>query len=266
MAERPPGDRTVQPSDPGIIEAIRIDLVRLHERWMGLAFPRQQAQAHSVLGKWKPRTPTGRAKYSIWGVLGGLVIAVLYPLAVVGFAVRFYTRRISRSAASIGLAGVLILSVLVWGGLTAFARMQFSYEGFVAVAAAGGVATFSAMLAFLFARIDGRFTTVVFAYPFAVTSIFLPPVVAAFYSPTLASVVFPSSQLLSIWFLENVLNFWGMDDWMRRTFDLVGLAYVGMWFAIAVPVGWTLGILVTLANVVRPSRSSGSENGSEPSG
>lgn len=254
MSEDPPGDRTTRTSRPGLGEAIRIDVVRLHDGWMGLVFPRQTTAAHSVLGKWKPRTTGDTVKYRLWQVVGILAIAVAYPLAVLGFATRFYTSRIDRTAASIGILGVVLLSVVLWGGLTAAAYLRdFSFEGLVAVAAAGGVATLSAVLAMGFARLGGRGTTVILAYPFAVTAIFLPPVVAALYSPALASVVFPSSQSIAIWVLDNALDWYGINDAIRYYFDLKGLAYVGMWFAFAVPVGWVLGLLVSLANVVRPS-------------
>jgi len=125
------------------------------------------------------------------------------------------------------------------------------------VAAAGGVATVSAALAVVFTRVGGRVTTVVLAYPFAVTAIFLPPVVAALYSPTVAEVVFPRSETLAIWILDNVLDYGGIAGYVRDTFDLEGLAYVAMWFGLAVPVGWILGMLVTMANLVRPTPETG---------
>lgn len=254
MSEQP-GDRAAPTTHPSLIEAIRFDLMRLHETWMELFFPRQRDAKHSVLGKWKPQTLPGKLSYNTWAIVGLLVLLVVYPLVVLGFATRFYTRRIDRSAARLGLLGIFVLSVVVWGSLTVLARFRFSYEGFIAVGAAGGVATISALLAFGFARINGRATTVIFAYPFAVTAIFLPPVVAALYSPSLADVVFSRSDLLAIWLLDTILDIGGINTYLRSNFDLVGLAYVGMWFGIAVPIGWILGLLVTLANVVRPSRA-----------
>ena len=244
-------------SEPGLVEAIAIDLRELHTIWMSLVFPRQREGSHSVLGKWKPGTTLGRAWYSVWGVLGGLVLAAVYPLVVLGFATRFYTSRIDRAAASLGIVGVVLLSVVAWGALSAFAWFsRISPEGFLAVAAAGVVATVSAVLAVLFARVGGRITTVVLAYPFAMTAIFLPPVVAALYSPTVAEVIFPRSETFAIWLLENVLDRIGLAEYIRESFDLEGLAYVGMWFGIAVPVGWLLGVLVSLADLVRPKQES----------
>ncbi len=259
MDDQAPGDRQTQArAEPGLLGAIRIDIVRIHETWMGLVFPRQRDTAHSVLGKWTPSTTMGKIRYRLWGAIGILVIGLIYPLAVLGFATRFYSSRINRSAASLGFLGVILLSIIVWGALTAatyFSRISF--EGFVAVGAAGGVATLSAVLALLFTRIGGRITTVVFGYPFAVTAIFLPPVVAALYSPSLAQIVFPRSQTFAIWILDNILDIYGINAILRARFDLVGLAYVGMWFGLAVPIGWILGILVSIANLVRPTADGG---------
>lgn len=252
MSEQPPGDRRTVPTGPSILEAIRIDLVRLHETWMALAFPRQRNAKHTVLGKWKPTSLSGRFSYNTWALLGVLILTVLYPLAVLGFATRFYTRRLNQSAARIGILGVLLLSILVWGSLTIISRYRLSYEGFIAVGAAGAVATISALLSIFFTRIDGRFTTVLLGYPFGVTALFLPPVVAALYDPVLAELIFPRSELLAIWILDNILVIGGINDLLRNQFDLVGLAYVWMWFGIAVPIGWFLGLIVSLANVVRP--------------
>lgn len=205
------------------------------------------------MGRWQPKTTVGRLLYNLWAVLGAIAITILYPLAVIGFATRFYTRRISHTAASLGIVGVVIVSVIAWGGLTVLARYRFSPTGFIAVAAAASVATVAAVFAVLFWRLGGRVITVVFAYPAAMTAIFLPPVVAALYSPTLATVVFPSSQSIAVWLLDHVLIVGGVATYLRTQFSLEGFAYVGMWFGLAVPIGWFLGIVVSLANVVRPS-------------
>ncbi len=253
MADSPSERPYAPPPDPGLFEAIRIDLETIHEGWMALAFPKVRTGAHAVLGAWRPRSTPALVAFYVWSAIGALVVGAVYPLAVLGFAVRYYTVRLDRTATRVGMLGVILLSILAWGALTLFARYRFSFEGFLAVGAAGTVATVSAALSVLFARIDGRFTSVVFAYPFGVTALFLPPVVAALYSPALANVVFPRSDLLAIWLLDNVLDVGGLNVWLRSRFDLVGVAYVGMWFGLAVPVGWILGLLVTLADLVRPT-------------
>ena len=254
MSDAPSDRPYARRPDPGLVEAIRIDLETIHEHWMVLAFPQVRTGAHAVLGAWRPRSTFARVRFYLWSAVGMLAVGLLYPFAVAGFAIRFYSQKLDRTATRVGIIGVVLLSIVVWGALTIFARYRFTTEGFLAVAAAGGVATISAALAVLFARIDGRFTTVTFAYPFGVTALFLPPVVAALYSPTLADVVFPRSTSIAIWILDNVLDIGGLNVWLRTRFDLVGFAYVLMWFGLAVPVGWFLGLLVTLADLVRPAR------------
>jgi len=241
-------------SPPGVIDAIRIDLGRLYAAWMSITFPRQR-ESHSVLGTWRPETTLATAKYRAWGAIGVAVVAVLYPFALAGFATRYYARRIDRTAASIGIVGVVLLSVLAWGVLTAVAQVRFEPRGFLAVAAAGVVATVSAVLSRLFTR-GGRRRSVFLGYPFAVTGLFLPPVVAALFSPALAEVVLPGSYSLAVWILDNVLFVFGLNTLIRDTFTLQGVWYIGMWFAIAVPVGWFIGGLVALAELVRPTEGS----------
>jgi hypothetical protein len=254
MADSSPERPYATPPDPGLVEAIRIDLNTIHEGWMVVAFPQVRTGDHAVLGAWRPSSTPSLAAFYLWSVLGAVVVGLVYPVSVLGFAVRYYANKLDRTATRVGLVGVVLLSVVAWGALSVIARLRFSAEGFLAVAAAGGVATVSAALAFLFARVGGRGTTVALAYPFGVTALFLPPVVAGLYSPTLANVVFPRSELLAIWILDNVLDIGGLNAWLRTQFDLVGLAYVGMWFGLAVPIGWFLGLLVTLADLVRPTR------------
>jgi hypothetical protein len=52
--------------------------------------------------------------------------------------------------------------------------------------------------------------------------------------------------------LDNPLDLWGLNTFLREQFTLEGANYVAMWFGLSVPVGWFLGLLVTLADIVRP--------------
>ena len=236
----------------GLVADVSYDLRRLHGLWMALAFP-QLRDSHPVMDRWTPRTTGQRAAYRAWAVLGVVGLLVGYPLAVVGLLVRFNVRRVDRTTTRLGAIGPVLLAVVAWGGLTALARIRFSLEGFLAVAAAGSVAVVSTVLALAFGRIGGRLTTVIVAYPFGVVAVFLPPVVAALYSPALASVVFPRSETVAVWLLDGVLAYGGLNSLLRERFELVGFGYVAMWGALAVPVGWVFGVLVTLANLVRPA-------------
>jgi len=239
----------------GVIAGLRIDLRRLHETWMELVYPRQRGASDTVLGTWQPDSRLGMVLYRLWSVLGVPVIALLYPLVLLGAFIRFQTRRIGRTAASLGLIGVVALSLLVWGSLAALARFELDLAagGVIAIALAGFVATLAAALAVGAKSIGGRATTVLLAYPFAMTAIFLPPVVAALFSKTLAAIVLPNSTALARWLLANALAPIGLAETFSRTFELEGLGYVIMWLAISFPIGWVLGTLVALADLVRPT-------------
>jgi len=239
--------------DRGVVGDLVVDLRRFHERWMGLVFPRQVGARGTVLGKWKPSTAGERAGYLAWAAVGAVVVGVLYPLALFGAVLRFSTRRVDDTATRLGALGVVVTMLVAWGGLSLLARSRFTVRGFLAVAAAGVVATVAAVLALAFRRVGGRATTVAVAYPLAATALFLPPVVAALYSPAVAGVVLPTSQSLALWLLNGPLSWVGLAGPLQSTFRLVGFAYLAMWFAIAVPLGWATGSLVTLADLVRPT-------------
>ncbi|SDM13021.1 hypothetical protein SAMN04487949_0970 [Halogranum gelatinilyticum] len=241
----------MESTQPGVLGAIRIDLARLHATWMELLFPRQLDPSR-VLGKWRPETTAQKVGYYGWASVGVPLVAVGYPLLILGVLIRFNSRQLDSAGARLGVLGVVALSLVVWGGLTVLARFRFSQSGFLAVLAASLVATLAAGLAVVFARIGGRGTSVLLAYPSAMTALFLPPVVAALYSPSVAAVVFPGSQSLAVWLLDTVLTVGDLNVLLREQFDLRGVAYVGMWFGLAVPLGWLLGVVVTLADIVRP--------------
>ncbi|MEF8856037.1 MAG: hypothetical protein V5A16_01305, partial [Haloplanus sp.] len=193
-----------------LVADVRYDLRRLHGLWMALAFPRLR-DSHPVVSRWTPQTTRERVIYRVWAALGAFGLFVGYPLAVLGLLARFHVRRFDRTATRLGAVGTVLFAALAWGALTALARLRFSTEGFLAVATAGTVAVVSTILALVFRRLGGRATTVFVAYPFAVVAVFLPPVVAALYSPTLARVVFPRSETLSIWLLDTVLSYRGLN-------------------------------------------------------
>lgn len=248
---------------PGLIGAIQIDLTRLHETWMEVVFPRQLDPGH-VLGKWKPETGVQTAGYYLWAAFGLPLVLVGYPLLLVGYATRFYAIKLDSAATRLGVIGAVLLSVVVWGALSAAASYQFGTvgsisldaEGFLAVVAASVVATISAALAVLFGRVGGRVTSVVLAYPAAMTALFLPPVVAALFEPTLQQIVFPRSEDLAIGILDGPLSVAGLNEIIREKFTLEGTGYVLMWLSLSVPLGWFLGGLVAFANIIRPKDSS----------
>ncbi|WP_089384540.1 hypothetical protein [Halorubrum vacuolatum] len=242
------------------MDALLLDVVRLHETWMEVVFPRQ-LDPSTVLGKWKPETTPQKLGYYLWAALGAPLVAIGYPLLLLGFATRFYATRLDSALTRIGVVGAVIVAAIVWGTLTLITHLQLQPDDVIAVGAASIVATVSTALAATFSKVGGRFVSVLLAYPFAMTAFFLPPVVAALVTPTLEQIILPPSYDLAVWILDTFLFVGGLNDFLRASFDLEtfgeqwglpGLGYVLMWVGISVPLGWFLGVLVALANLVRP--------------
>ena len=242
-------------TEQGLGDAIRFDLRRMHETWMEVFYPRQRDAQSTVLGKWRPDEGLQLYLYKLWSALGVPVVGILYPVVLFGYFVRFQTRRVNVTAVRLGFVGVVLLFVLLWGALSALVAFplagQVDSGGVTAIVAASGVAVLSAALAFGFWVLDGRPVTVFFAYPFAMTAIFLPPVVAALYSEAIAEIVLTRSDSLATWSLDQMPQV--VHDFFVEEFDRTEFAHVIIWFGVSVPVGWVLGIVVTLADLVRPT-------------
>ncbi len=244
----------------GLVEALLLDVVRLHETWMEVVFPRQ-LDPSAVLGKWKPETAVQSVGYYLWALLGAPLVAVTYPLLLVGFATRFYAAKLDSAVARFGVVGAVIVATVVWGSLTVLAHFQLPTDVMLGIGLASIVAVVSAGLAAGFSKVGGRFVSVLLAYPFAMTAFFLPPVVAAVLTPALSSAVLDPSYELARWILDTFLAVGGINETLRGAFDLEtfgqqwglpGLGYVLMWIGISVPLGWFLGLLVALADLIRP--------------
>ncbi|SEP92505.1 hypothetical protein [Natrinema salaciae] len=245
----------------GFVGAIRADVQRLHGAWMEIVFPRQRGRGHSVMGKWKPESVPQKVGYHGWSVLGIIGLLVLYPLTVLGLATRYYAAKLDSTRTRLGIVGVTGIALLGWGLLTiAWGAMSYMdqvdipLDAVLAVAAASGVATVATALAATSAKVGGRGLTVVLAYPFAMTALFLPPVVAALVTPSLHPYVLDPSYDFAVWVLDNVLFVGGISEYLRGNYTLEGAAYAGMWFGLSFPLGWFFGIVVALANLVRPSQ------------
>ncbi|MDZ5811125.1 hypothetical protein U4E84_07170 [Halorubrum sp. AD140] len=243
-----------------LAEALLLDIVRLHETWMEIVFPRQ-LDPSAVLGKWKPETAVQTAGYYLWAALGAPLVAVVYPLLLVGFATRYYASKLDSAVARFGVLGAVLVATLVWGSLTLVAHLQLPTDVMLGIGGASVVAVVSAGLAAGFSKVGGRFVSVLLAYPFAMTAIFLPPVVAALLTPSISGFVLDPSYALAVWILDTILAVGGINETLRAAFDLetfgdqwgvAGLGYVLMWVGISVPLGWFLGLLVALADLIRP--------------
>ncbi|WP_254809897.1 hypothetical protein [Natronosalvus amylolyticus] len=237
----------------GIVAAVKVDLALLHGAWMELIFPRQRGRGHSVMGKWKPETLPQKIGYALWSAIGALGLLLVYPLTVIGLATRFYAAKLDSTATRLGIVGATGVALLFWGILTVIAHIQLPWDAFLAVAAASGVATLSTALAATCSKFGGRPLSVALAYPFAMTALFLPPVVAALVTPSLEPHVLEPSYDLAVWLLDTVLVFGDLNTYLRDNYQLEGVAYAGMWLGFSFPLGWFLGAMVALANVVRPT-------------
>jgi len=238
-------------TDSQLVTAIKADLIWLLTAWRKLLFS-VESHSHPARNHWQPETTRDRLAFWIWSGLGAVLIAVAYPFAVAGFWARYVTRRLNRIATGLGLIAIVAVVAVAWGTLTVLAWGQLPASGFAAVLTASVVATISTALAWGTTRAGGRRLTLVAAYPFVVAAIFLPPVTAALFSPTLGEVILPRSTSLAAWLLDNVLAVGDLNTIIRQQFNLSGAAFVGMWAGLAVPIGWGLGLLVTFANAVRP--------------
>ncbi|OVE84280.1 hypothetical protein [Natronolimnobius baerhuensis] len=252
--------RTRNRGGGGIVGAVKTDLQRLHGAWMEIVFPRQRGRGHSVMGKWEPETLPQKIGYRLWSILGTIGLLLMYPLTVVGLGTRYYASKLDSTRTRLGIAGVTGMALvgwglltLIWGAMSYMEQVDIPVESVIAVAAASGVATLSAAIASLFAKVGGRITTVVFAYPFGMTALFLPPVVAALVTPALEPYVLEPSYQFAAWLLANPLAIGGINEYLWANFELEGAAYAAMWIGFSFVLGWFLGILVSLANLVRPS-------------
>jgi len=238
----------------GLVGAVKTDIQRLHGAWMELVFRRQRGRGHSVMGKWKPETLPQKIGYHGWSALGVIGLLVLYPLTVIGFATRFYAAKLDSTRTRLGIAGVTGIALVGWGTLSLIAYLRIPFDAFLAIAAASGVAIVSTALAAVTSKFGGRALSVLLAYPFAMTALFLPPVVAALVTPSLHPYVLDPSYEFAAWALDNVLVVGGLNDYLRSNFSLEGPAYAAMWLGISFPLGWFLGVVIGLANLVRPSQ------------
>ncbi|MXR51394.1 hypothetical protein GRX03_07230 [Halovenus sp. WSH3] len=238
----------------GIADAIKYDLTLLHETWMELFYPRQRNAEDTVLGKYEPEETWKLAVYRLVSLFGVLIVGLSYPLLLAGYFVRFQARKLNVTAARIGLLGVIGVFVLLWGGLVALIwfgfQSTFSTVEIIAIGAAGAVAVVSSALSFGCWQLGGRGTTVFLAYPFAMTALFLPPVVAALFHPVLEDLIIARSDELA----RDL--FFASPDFVQEQlgrFDRQEAHHVIIWFVFSFPIGWILGLLVSLADLIRPT-------------
>jgi len=234
-----------------LLAGAKVDLRRLLDAWRDIVFSRQ-IDEYSIQDRWQPDSAGTKLAFWAWSTLGVVLIGVVYPFAAVGFWTRYVGRQIDRLVAGLGVLVIIAAVGVLWGGLTALAWDRLPTAGFRAVLAASIVATTSVALSWVFARHGSRRLTLLLAYPFAVAAIFVPPVTAALFSPTIGAGILSESELFAEWLLNNVVISTELRSTIRQQFELAGIAFIGMWFGFALPVGWALAGLVSLANLIRP--------------
>jgi hypothetical protein len=241
-------------NEQGLADAIKYDVRVLHETWMEMLFPRQRNAENTVLGKWKPEETSAVISYKLWYGFGIPIISILYPLVLFGYFFRYQVRKLNVTAARLGFFGVVIVFALLWGGLTALVYFELQSaldEGaVVGIGAASAVAIVSSALSFGFSRLGGRGTTVFLAYPFAMTALFLPPVVAALFWDPLGSVIIEEGDDFFSWAFDTGPE--ALTEPLGERFDRQAYHHAIIWFIVSFPVGWVLGFLVTLADLIRP--------------
>jgi len=228
---------------------------------MEVVFPRQ-LDPSAVLGKWKPESSVQTVGYYLWAIFRGAARG-----GGVSAPARWVRNPILRGEARLRSRAVRCArrgdrrDGRVGGSLTLLAHFQLPTEVMLGIGGASVVAVVAAGLAAGFSKVGGRFVSVLLAYPFAMTAIFLPPVVAALLTPSISDVILDPSYELARWILDTFLAVGGINETLRGAFDLntfgqqwgvTGLGYVLMWVGISVPLGWFLGVLVALANLIRP--------------
>ncbi|MFC7072932.1 hypothetical protein ACFQJ7_13340 [Halovenus rubra] len=241
-------------NEQGTLGAIKYDVQLMHETWMEMFFPRQRGAAGTVLGKWKPENTSEVISYRLWYALGIPIISIFYPLVLLGYFFRYQARKLNMTASRLGFFGVILVFTLLWGGLTALVYFQLQgvlQEGaVVGISAASAVAVVAAALSYIFWQLGGRFITVLFAYPFAMTALFLPPVVAALFWEPLGEIIIDQGDDLFRWAFQTGPE--AITDPLGERFNRQEHDHAIIWFVVSFPVGWVLGILVSLADLIRP--------------
>ena len=170
--------------------------------------------------------------------------------------IRDVTRRFlsEKNTTWIGEGSVLLVAMLAWGLLTGIAGVRFGVgsNSFSAVAVASLTGMAASVTAYTIDRLGNRITTVAFAYPAAVTALFLPPVVASMTFPTISTSVLITerSHALAVWFLNDVAPP-GLSAYLQVNYEFDAMAQLLMWSVISIQLGWILGLTITGIEEIR---------------
>lgn len=132
------------------------------------------------------------------------------------------------------------ITCLFWGVSVIYGTFQYGTSGLVALIGASMIAVVSGAIATLFYLAPGRVKTAAVTHPFAINTVFLPLTVIALNEPAFDGFLYDSA-LFAEFIIRTFLAPLGLEAFFRNTFNLSGSNYLLMWFALSLPLGWTLG-------------------------
>lgn len=135
---------------------------------------------------------------------------------------------------------VALVAAVFWGISLIYGASQFGTSGFIALLGASTIAILSASIAVLFFLAPGKWKTIGLAYPFTLNVVLLPPLIIAYYEPVFTS-VWSYSTAFAVWILDTLLNYNGINTYLRQNYTMTNGLYILMWFAMSYPAGWVLG-------------------------
>lgn len=147
---------------------------------------------------------------------------------------------------------VTLVAGVFWSMSLVYGAARFGVSGFMALVAASVIAVGSASVAVLMFLVPGKGKTIGIGYPFTLNVVLLPPLIIAYYEP-IFSVVWDYSNLTAVWILDTLLNYYGINTYLRQNYTMTNALYILMWFGISYPIGWLLGSSVYASKTYVPS-------------
>lgn len=227
------------------------DFKTIHSYWMNLVYERH-LNPHPVLGKETPETTKGKILQNSWWTIGILFSAVIYPVLLLGFGIRFvFVDKINNFVRNHGILSTILLISVLWGSLIGTSYYLGETETATAVAASSVIAVVSTILSYYIRKIGGRFTTVLLSYPLAYTAILLPPVTFAVIHSGYGGGILNLSTEIAVWMQNTIAKPLGLREAISNRFDLTGLNYVVLWTIFSFILGWLTGVIVSISRLFK---------------
>lgn len=238
--------------ESGVLETLQAELVALHTGWMALAFPRQHPRPDFVLGRWRPSTAIGWFQYLAWGLVGLVVVGLLYPIGLLGTPIRAVVRRLGRLADAWGLAGVVWSLAVLAGVAAAVVWFWVCRPVATVIAVAVGIAVLAAALAVTAVQVRGRPTTVAVAYPLGLVAVGLIPAAVVTVRTGRPERLIQHELATALGALEATPV---VGPALSFEPSVVGNrpAVLAALTANGIVLGWVAGVLVVLTDLARPA-------------